>query len=212
MAKLAVPGSCTDRIRVFFVPRHVYVKNLNDFLEHTRLHVERNRLLAKELLAQFPEKFNAVNEDLVQAFLKIHDQSKLNPELTQEGKRFIGERLYEFYGLPDSVLSKAEKAEREALIRELNIVDNVQVTFFFKRNGLLKRNGSPSIQALQLLQIEKIVDFVDRGMAPVSAEEFSKVMEPGSEFIGNDLAKYARYLEKNYRRIVAGFEFRPELD
>lgn len=207
VAKLAAPGTCSSIVRVFFAPRHTLVKNVDDFLRHTSLHVERNRVLASELIAHFPEKFDLVNEELVQAFLKVHDQSKLNPSLTKNGRRFIGERLYEFYGLPDGLLSKTERAEKKSLIAELNLIDNIQVMDFFKNNGLLDRSDTPNMAARQLLIIEKVVDFVDRGSSPVTIEEFSRKVSKGSEFVDEALAPFARYLEKHYRRLVNGLEY-----
>ena len=207
--KLSASGACASRIRVFFAPKHKLVKSLDDFLRHTRLHVVRNRAMASELVARFPHTFDLVNEDLVQAFMKVHDQSKLNPNLTRDGRRFIGERLYEFYGLPDSLLSEAEKAERKKLISELNLVDSMAITEFFKRSELLDRKDNPNEVARQLIKIEKIVDFVDRGMANVSTEEFSRPMQKGSEFIEPELRRFALYLERNYKRITVGMEYSP---
>ena len=60
-----------------------------------------------------------------------------------------------------------------------------------------------------MIKIEKIVDFVDRGMANVSAEEFSRPMEKGSAFIDPELKRFALYLERSYKRITEGMEYLP---
>lgn len=189
-----------------------YVTSLNDFYQHTYLHRKRVMILGQRLLNQFTNDFPQLNSDLLNSFLSIHDEAKLDLETANTHQGSLLEALYRFYGRGVDSLSKREKRELKELVTLLNDLDNQICRQFFIDNDLVLKNGTLSEAAIQLLRIEKIVDSVDRGMNQVSIEEFNRSMTPASQLFHDKDAEMASDLERIYHHLLAGLlKPQPEL-
>jgi hypothetical protein len=142
-------------------------------------HRKAIKVLALELLNRRPDAFPSLAEDpeLLSDFMEIHDQAKLHP------KYFWG--MVKFFGVNIRELPEEQKKSAQALIFEMNGVDQENARMFFESYGLIDSDGFLSSKALQLLQIERIVDAVERGSSQFSAEEFGREMAKGSEFLAD---------------------------
>ena len=204
----------------------MYVNNVEDFLEHTRSHVQNLKYLAKHILkraegSEFIKEALGLPEhaDVSEFTRKVltglghHDAAKMEREspvaigkhleariakkMTQEisdqseriqaAKKLIRrgfsmpDVLYAGYG--GNLLSMGEKAESDF--------------FDFVNNTLNKKDGQIMEQYIDLAfvedweksafkKIEDIVDKIDRGMSPISIEEFGREVVPASHFIENE--------------------------
>ena len=178
-----------------------YVISGRDFLRHTKLHIKRVRELGLYLVNNYPERFDHLSVELAEKFLSLHDQSKVNFKYSPQAP--IYQRLYRFYGINDQYLDEFEHRERGLLINELNGIDHMVSNNFFRDFNLVSKGET----ARQLLELEKIADYVDRGMSPVSREEFAKKMVPGSDYFTGSDHQMASELEKNYSDLVKGLEY-----
>lgn len=177
-------------------PRY-FVTSPDEFNSYVKTHRQRTRLLALELFQSYPESYADVTIDQVDAFLQLHDLSKSIPE--------ISHRLYKQYSRPIHTANKRQKEEFQAWVNYLNNRDLQNAQKFFVQNNLSEE------QIVQLLEIEKIADLVDRSFDPVAQEDFAKVMVPASEFLKNEaMAQKAKLLEANYLKITHGRAFLDE--
>lgn len=152
---------------------------LTDFERHVSLHIQRTRKLA-EAARELPE-YSDLPVELVRDFLDLHDQSKIN-----RSQAFLAQHRLE--GRRESLLQSLHRlrgtsnSEVSAVAQKLNDVDNEVAHAFFQKEKLLTPEGRLSWKALMLLEIEKIADLVDRGLEPVTAQEFGRSMRPASEW------------------------------
>lgn len=197
-------GTCDDLIAPFFSSKYRYVKTLNDFYQHTYLHRRRLVIMGHHLLNEFSEEFPHLNHQVLDSFLSIHDEAKLNINLSKYKGRPLLEALYQFYGRGKHTLSDEAQIEMKELIKALNEKDNEIGMKFFKDHGLISKSGKLHETALELLRIEKIVDSVDRGMNQVSIEEFDRSMTPASEMFQDKDADLAINLESIYHKLLEG--------
>lgn len=180
-----------------------FVSTYQEFRVHVQKHRERVRLLGIDLALRY---YPHLDTDLVSRYLSVHDISKLMTseerlrELGYVGDRNPSERLFEFYGQQD--LPPEKIYEREKVINLINNIDHEYVERFF--SGYEKDKGRLGEDLKkELLEIERIADLVDRGMNPVSAEEFSRKMIKASDWVSTEKEReMAKYLELNYRNIT----------
>lgn len=168
-------------------------------------HARRVRVLGMHLRRIYQEAFVEVNPEILGDFLILHDQAKLN-----HSQNFIknyhlpmdSPLLDELYGLYGVIVSSANadefRARNMALIARINEVDRGVALHFFRLRGLATEDSfSPLAQ--RYLKIEKIADAVDRGMNPVTAEEFGRPMLAASQFLPDAESKdMATKLEQVY--------------
>lgn len=163
-----------------------FVSSVEDFYEHTRLHRERVKLLGVELFKSHPDLFNGLTLEQVQGVLSMHDEAKVTT---------FYRVLYENYGGP------VEKS----IVDALNAKDKEFMDQALKKFGIEKESDL----LLKMSRIEKIADMVDRGMSPVTPEEFGRPMKKASEFIGGILDRQlALDLESRYQSIVGNLKYR----
>lgn len=160
-------------------PRRRYVNSSNDFKIHTESHIARVKRLGMELRRARPEELGDVPETMIEEFLGLHDQAKINPGLAPGRARPYLLELYDVYG---KKLNPDELKGTRRIIDAINDIDQRVAMDFFKKNGLLDSTGKPGPIARKLLEIEKAADLADRGMSPVATEEFGRPMEPASRF------------------------------
>lgn len=183
--------------------RRQYVNSVTDFHHHTQMHKKRVTRLGLELLEQFPEEFDGVDKEMAQRVLASHDNAKIDPRYRhRDGKAFY-EKLYKHYG----------KELPRHVIDQLNAVDSKIMERALAKEGLTIFPGdTPEKKAekikirRQIEKLEKLADLTDRGMNPVSSEEFGRKMWLESEAARKagrpDLEKMSLYLEKNYAKFT----------
>ena len=168
--------------------RNGQVKSLEEFYEHTRLHRARVKDLGMELFKSHPELFEGLTATQVQNVLEAHDLAKVNASSGLNGKPFY-RILYENYG---------NKIDRK-IIDELNAADKRYMQKALRVNGI----DSPELTD-KMARIEKIADAVDRGMSPVSTEEFGRSMSRASQFYNDpEDVRLALELESKYHQVIA---------
>ncbi|PIP92521.1 MAG: hypothetical protein COW00_00240 [Bdellovibrio sp. CG12_big_fil_rev_8_21_14_0_65_39_13] len=197
-------GTCDDLIAPFFSAKYRYVKNINDFYQHTYLHRRRLIIMGHHLLEEFPDQFTHIDHKILDQFLNIHDEAKLNLDIAQYKGRPLLEALYQYYGRGKHTLSDEAKIEMQEIIKVLNHKDSEIGINFFKKYGFIDKRGRLNETALELLRIEKIVDSVDRGMNQVSIEEFDRSMTPASTFLKSEDSDLALNLESIYHHLLDG--------
>ncbi len=192
-----------------------YVNSIKDFRIHVQSHITRVQAIGNYLLEQHPNNFSFVDPKILRAFLGLHDQSKINQSLKfyhehhlPEGSASILEQLYKVYSVKYEELPPDKQGTMEFLIGKLNQVDLEVRNAFFEKYALLNSDGSLSDAAKQYVEIEKIADTVDRGEAPISAEEFHGRMIKASTFLQDPAdQKYAKELEAKYLEITKDLDF-----
>lgn len=172
-----------------------YVISVEEFVEHTRLHRERVKTLGLELFKTHPELFEGLKERQVQAILEAHDKAKVSAAARgPDGRPFYRVLYEEGYG----------KRLDRSIVDALNAQDKKFMEEAMKRYHLA---NDPDLRS-KMERIEKIADFVDRGMANVSPEEFGRPMEKASSFMNNEAdKKLAAELEKKYSRVTSHLNY-----
>lgn len=187
--------------------QRTYVNSLEEFFEHTRLHRERVKLLGMELFRTHPELFRGLSATQVRIVLEAHDRAKVSSGVTGPGGKPFYQELYRQYGqkAPESLvngLNQADEKQMQLALKHAGLADNPHMT-------AVERSRRRALR-MQLKMIEKIADQVDRGMSPVSAEEFGRPMKRASEFLLNPQeVRLARELERNYSRLTLNLDYRP---
>ena len=148
-----------------------YCKNADEyafFIEN--VHREIMKKIALDILKRYSESFSQVNSMTLISFINLHDASKVDPRYG------ITMRLYAFYGVRLSNLSKEEQEGALQVINEANRIDDALRENFFRENHIFSATQRAQYEAL-----EKMADFVERYFNPLSREEFARTMYPPSE-------------------------------
>jgi hypothetical protein len=173
-----------------------FVNSVEDFLDHTRSHVERVVELGMRLRQDFPEMFREVDPALLREYLTHHDAAKVRLENSAHRDRTFAEDLYGVYGM-----NLRADPELNALhwpkVIELNQLDKKLSMDFLKKHALADSEGKLTETGKHYVLIENVADQVDRGLSEVSPEEFRKPkMELASEWMKDPVEKgLARHLE-----------------
>lgn len=195
-----------------------FVQSYDEYRLYNFTHILRVTRLGLALLQKYQtERFEDVDSKILEEFLLLHDQSKLNfsenflARHQLQAQESVASQLYNNYGVDFSTIPDDWKKESGDLVKQLNRVDEEVATSFFRRKGLLGKDESMADNTLvqKYLQLEKIADLVDRGGSPATTEEFGRAMLPAHTFFVKVLkdfesAAYAAVLEHNYSEIVAG--------
>lgn len=187
----------------------VNVNDALDFHEHMSKHKKRIVDLGVKLLERYPERFKEIDKETLKIVLEAHDNAKVTPSSQYNGRPFYKVLFEEGYG---------RKLNRE-IVDSLNDVDGKWTEDAFKKAGLSlegltgKRKQNVLKKRKLILKIEKIADFVDRGMSPVTKEEFGRKVVKASDskfFLKNKKDRLAaEFLEQNYNEFTKGHEYRP---
>lgn len=187
-------------------PRRKFVNSVVDFHHHTQMHKKRVTALALELYKKFPKQFTGLSEEMIIRVISQHDDAKINPKYRFKGKIPLYEALYKYYG----------KRPPKEVIDSLNAVDEKIVDMALKREGFeildtdteARKRHKLKVRK-QFLKLEKLADFVDRAMNPVSSEEFGRKMWKESDAAKTPMhKKMALYLEKNYTKMVGHLKYK----
>lgn len=200
-----------------FAPPRQYVQTVDDLERHFKLHISRVVRLGTWIYDNNPGEFSGVTRSQLEEFLSLHDQAKINSSAAFKAEFWVEpletppfiRRLFERYASVNASLPEAEMEKTKQLIANLNATDSRVGQEFFKRRGMLDKDGKPNEVARQLLRIERIADVVDRKSDPVAQEELSVRKErPFSDFLssGTDLA-IAAQTEARYLAITNGLAF-----
>jgi hypothetical protein len=197
-----------------------YVNSLDDFLDHVLSHIARTVELGTELKRLHPELYSDVDRDLLHAFLGRHDYAKVEVD-PKTGRRPFLEGLYKQYGRDFDSFSENEKKLVLRYKDMLNERDAKHGEDFFKafnkNNRFIDKKGNYTALAKKFLQIESIADKVDRGLSPVSAEEFNRekmalasvfMKDPKEKRLAESLEKsYIRGVPSPYERVTKGHTY-----
>ena len=180
---------------------NAYVKNIEDLKQHFDCHRQRLMVLAQALVIQYPEHFKELkNTNLLQEFLHLHDAAKFSHL----------EDLFMYYNTRPLFSNVYEAEKFKSLVARVNAQDELVRLNFFKLKALCGENSTEyNKQAKLLIEIERLVDMVDRGLDPVAIEEFAREMRPASEMFAIDSKDYimAKYLEQEYHNLVGHLSF-----
>lgn len=172
------------------------VGSVEEFYEHTQKHRARVKALGMELFKSHPELFEGLDRAQVEHVLDAHDQAKVRPSVKAPDGRPFYQVLYKEgfgKGLDRSIVDSLNASDKEILERAE------------ERLGV---KGNPDLKA-KVERIEKIADLVDRGMSPVSSEEFGRKMEKASRFLTSaEDRELAKFLEKRYSTITKGLQYK----
>lgn len=204
----------------------MYVNNVEDFLEHTRSHVQNLKYLAKHVLKRaeesefikealgIPENANISKfSDKVVTGLGYHDAAKMERDAPVSIGKHLEARIAKKMTQDISDQSERIKTAKKLIKRGFSMPDvlyagyggnllsmgeKAEGDFFdFVNNTLNKKDGQIMEQYIDLAfeekwerdafkKIEDIVDKIDRGMSPISIEEFGREVVPASHFIENE--------------------------
>ncbi|WP_412470243.1 MULTISPECIES: hypothetical protein [unclassified Halobacteriovorax] len=185
---LALQKSSMQVISEKLAPRK-YVNDALDFYQHMQAHKKRVVEMGMRLLKEFPDEFKGLDENILKSVLSVHDNAKVRTTSRYNGRPFYEVLYNEGYG---------KKLDRK-IVDALNNQDEKFVKEVFDQFNL---NDSTREK---ILRIEKIADFVDRGMSPVATEEFGRktTLASQSDFFLKDKMdrNLAKYLEDNYQDI-----------
>ncbi len=172
------------------------VGSVEEFYEHTQKHRARVKALGMELFRSHPELFKGLDAWQVEHVLDAHDQAKVRPSVRAPDGRPFYQVLYD-----DGFGRELDRSIVDSLnARDKELLDRAEERFGVKGNPDLKANVE---------RIEKIADFVDRGMSPVSPEEFGRKMEKASQYLGSaEDRELAKALEKKYFTITKDLQYK----
>ena len=193
------------------------VRNYMEYRLANFTHVLRVARLGRRLLKEQRDKFENVDPRILEEFLLLHSQSRVNTSQEFINRHGIGQReslsskLYQNYSIDFQNLSSGLTRENKTLIEQLARIDREVVIAFFRKKGLLGKKERIEDNALvkTYLHIQQIADLVDKGGSPVSEEEFGRKILPAHAFFARILndsesASLAAILEHNYEQIVGG--------
>jgi hypothetical protein len=186
--------------------RKTYVNGVVDFHQHTIMHKKRVTQLAVELAQKFPKEFKGLSTDLIIRVLSKHDNAKIKPQYTYGKSGPFYETLYKYYGKkpPMDVISKLNKIDTEIMEAALK-KEGLGLEFSDTKSQILKKIALRK----KILKLEKLADFVDRGMSEVSPEEFGRKMWKESSVAKTQLGKkMALFLENNYEKLVGHLKYK----
>lgn len=184
-----------------------YVNSIEDFYHHTQLHRKRVKKLGLELLKMYPEVFDGLTEQQVNLALAEHDRAKISGLAMADDKEQFYKKLYSGY----------QRSIDRPTIDKLNAIDEKYMQRAYEVIGLQETENMSTEYKKELQRkrkllklLENVADFVDRGMSPVSEEEFGRKMQLASEFMKDPKEReLAAALEKRYKHIVKGLEYTP---
>lgn len=215
MLKLFVSALFIFSVTLLHAERE-YVNSIEEFYVHTENHVNNVNLLASmayEKIRQNPEKFRKMfgipegiplDKELKKEILKFmsrHDEAKLNTNRKFLDKHKVSRPvityLYEDYGVYTRVHEEVKPTEGQAnrpkptenpfKVLLVNRVDDHVAIEQFKSMGIDQNHWKRKF----FLDLEKFVDFIERGSNPVTHEEMGRVAytESGSLKFKADKAK-----------------------
>ncbi|MBL6991983.1 MAG: hypothetical protein ISR65_19525 [Bacteriovoracaceae bacterium] len=197
------------------------IRTYDEYRLHNFTHIVRVTRLGKFLLKAEPEKFREVDPKILEEFLLLHNQSKINqsPEfIKQHGLQSVesmSSRLYLNFSLDFNTLSDGLKREGKEFVDQLNQIDREVAIAFFRKKGLLGKDelveDNPLVQLY--LAIEKVADAVDGSKDPVFEEEYGRKMSPAHLYLlktnpDPSIAMHAAVLDINYDDIIRGDSYR----
>ena len=167
-----------------------YVNDVYDFIHHTRLHVKRLESLAPIVLKKYGHLFPDIKPEVMADLLRDHDLEKLSPEFRDVNDKPYYRTIYkEGY---------AGKLDRE-IIDDFNKKGDKYIAQVLAKHGL---DPKSDVYLKQYKRFELILDFFDRGMSPVTPEEFGRPMAKASNFpaLSKEEQAIAKDLENMYER------------
>lgn len=172
------------------------VNSVEEFYEHTQKHRARVKALGLELFKSQPTLFEGLNQWQVEQALAAHDQAKVRASsLAPDGRPFYQVLYKEGYG----------KKMDLTIVNALNANDKAIMSVTQEKIGI---GNNPDLQA-KITRIEKIADLVDRGLSPVSTEEFGRPMEKASSFLSDiEDRKLAEFLEHKYQTVTKDLQYK----
>jgi len=180
-----------------------WVGSPEQFVLAMKLHREKVKLLAMDVYRRFPERFASISASQVVHYIEqIHDLHKLDAP--------ISARMVEYWGKRISQLPEPQRSKGLALISELNRAEAVDASRFFERYAW-SAEAKRSAKAL-----ETIADLLDRGLAPLSTEEFGQAhMALGGQYLKNAhleqfqdvLSVYEQNGGQLYQVVTRGYQY-----
>ena len=162
-------------------------------------HRARLPLLATWVLenSKYKSLFNEVTPTWIKLFAPIHDLTKVKNLL-------IAERLYQVFG---SDFPPRAGQPKNPLFGELNNLDDMEETAFFKQHGIYGTE-----LANQIKRLWAIVDRSDRYMNPASRLEFARQMVSSRNYPDTDPKNFeiADEVEGYYKIIIPKNYYLPE--
>ena len=219
-----------NNIEDFIEHTESHINNLQHLTEYVLSEIEKSSIIRKSLDIPNGADLEYFSEKVIEG-MKHHDDAKLDRKsavsvgkhleariaktMTEEIKD-IKERvkiakglikrgftasdvLYAGYG--ENLFGMEKKAENEFfdfIKNTLNKKDNKIMSDFTQKSF----NESWQVSAFK--KIEEIVDKVDRGMNPISAEEFGREIAPASKFMSGEngvVKKLVESCEDNYSKV-----------
>jgi len=154
------------------------VNTEEEFRLHMESHIVRVQILALYIYHNFPEYFPHLIPELIKAFMRLHDQSKINQTVSFLKKhnllRFgnsILTMLHKGYGNEDP---EYFKQHLKPVVDLLNAIDNTIRGEFYTYRGFVLSGGIISAAGGELSLLEKASDQLDRRLDPVAMEEFGE--------------------------------------
>jgi len=182
----------------------VFVRTQSGLRIHNRAHIQRVRKLTLALYDRFAGELPGVDRKLLEEFAALHDYEKNNRSILRKGMEPVDRSLWKKY-------HQILPAGGRQVVDDLNGLDENVLRTFFKKHGMLTPGGELTELAKTYKDLTEISDFVDRGLSPVSAEEFNKEMKLGSQWLKDPkhivMAEYLEELDpktgiRTYDRIV----------
>ena len=188
----------------------LWVEGHDEFVLHMQLHHLRLIPLARRLIDDNPDRYALGDWNVVVKLLLNHDASKINHSpnfLAKSGivqrTQLLSEDLFSrLYHQDAAVLTPEERAMRQNIIRAINHVDRKSQRELLWEEGL--RNPE---QQNFYLEIEKIVDCVDRQNCAITPEEFGSV-RPLRYFLKDPVLRAIAWrLARHYEALTEGLRY-----
>lgn len=176
-----------------------WVNSPSDFVLAMKQHREKVKLLALDILNRYPARFHPLSTtDIAHYIDEVHDVGKLKEPLAGELFRYWGQRI--------GSLPEPQRSEGLKVIAKLNNQEAIRAQAFHQRN-----RWSPLVKEKAKI-LETLADSLERGLAPLSPEEFGGKMLPASEFNKGSwldpyrdiLLEYERNKGARYRHVTKG--------
>lgn len=187
-----------------------YVNSLEDFIHHTQLHKKRVLVLIEEAYRIAPHLEKEISKKNLIQLMVIHDDEKLLPYSLRDNRKPYYHDLYKGYGTPIDRTTIIDPMNEEGAKYFKRMQEKLGLSIKPNMTLTEKKSIQKSIKAA--MDMQKLVDEIDRMLDKVAPEELAHPPYPLNPSQTKKYGKIARHLIDNYPTLTKDLQFTPLSD
>lgn len=171
----------------FTYPKDSPLRSISNYGEHVKNHREQMKVIALKIYDENKHLFPNVSREKLIKFLDVHDEAKMDPELRKS--------LY-------AITGRGKMNSKEKIVVDAVNKRDLEVRHrFFNEEKMYKRSGEMTVEAKQMLDLERMGDLIHRTVDPGASIEFGYAMVKASVYLKKeyktrpDLLRIIRHIE-----------------